>query len=724
MKKILALIVAVLLISTWSLGQENNKKIGHKEYSIVGYDLFNNMVNEYLPFDVQFILAGQVPKEVQEIEFFYISEGDLRESRHDTKADIRAKLELLIDYLERSKPNSVVQQTAESVNRPDQRSQLENISFYLENKQLTKADSILQAAKKNNEFNRNLIKGYENQIKSLQEDIKKIKSSSWQRGNELLRINSDTNVDSFYVYIEPLKSNTEYYFFIRKTYQIQDNALDASFLRIIKNHIANNTILEKPDTSDSSELDLDYFLKFNELTLTEGDKQLTEFFSEKIYDDLADHAILFFKKKYQFTKITQEEVKESLKVNININSFSEYSKKYEDQKLKMIKIKKYAETLYLKQSSDVLDALYKLEQTELINDVTNLEVLTAYNPGHDLYNIGREGFKEFRSFPDLEYISNPKSLDTLQANLSYTCQLVSSTKDKIKLAFKTEKIMRGFHPEEYEDFQKKKDELKDKPEALAKLKQEFKKTWQKEQQNLDKLLKGYDHYIEGLKNIKSELQNLQYLVIASQESWNVIATQIYTSIDHISNIQDAFNRNTTNDFMTRAEYYISADLGIAAMTFKDMNAQNFGVKTIQPYLGVNFNLFPINRQAHYSMLSKPIHGRTWCQNVFRGSSIVIGITQRDVGVDIFDSTSTHIKGLWNAPKIMLLTGYGLRLSDYIRLTVGTSWFRYRASYNPVSNEQWKLGTSFYFSLSLDWDVRSFVSNITGQLFKGVNGIGG
>ncbi len=152
---------------------------------------------------------------------------------------------------------------------------------------------------------------------------------------------------------------------------------------------------------------------------------------------------------------------------------------------------------------------------------------------------------------------------------------------------------------------------------------------------------------------------------------------------------------TSAEFVTRGEWYITADLGFACILLKP-TAQ------IRPYLGVNFNIFPINRQADYSLF-KSIKAKN-IKYFLRGISVVTGVSVMALGTtekytDLFGTTS-------------LLTGAGLRITDGLRLTLGSFW-SYRKPANVLTDNK-KLVSDFYASLSLDWDLRNWLKSFRKQ----------
>ncbi len=153
---------------------------------------------------------------------------------------------------------------------------------------------------------------------------------------------------------------------------------------------------------------------------------------------------------------------------------------------------------------------------------------------------------------------------------------------------------------------------------------------------------------------------------------------------------------TTADFVTRGEWYITADLGIA-WAFTSPHT------IIRPYVGANFNFFPINRQANYSFfksLFHPIKG-----NLLKSMSGVIGVT-----VVPFSSDEQY-EDLFN--NLSLITALGIRLTDGVRLSGGVMW-AYKKDANPLKTDK-TLATIPYMGLSLDLDLKKWVQNITGKI---------
>lgn len=116
----------------------------------------------------------------------------------------------------------------------------------------------------------------------------------------------------------------------------------------------------------------------------------------------------------------------------------------------------------------------------------------------------------------------------------------------------------------------------------------------------------------------------------------------------------ATNASTIAEFRTRGEYYITADLGVAISTFSTKFTDNIAF----PYLGVNFNLRPINRQV-------PVR---YYKNFFKRSSITFAITLDDFIPNVEHNENAIVKGVYGKLGFMGMLGY--RINDFIRISGG------------------------------------------------------
>ncbi|MEM8556403.1 MAG: hypothetical protein AAGG50_01045 [Bacteroidota bacterium] len=132
---------------------------------------------------------------------------------------------------------------------------------------------------------------------------------------------------------------------------------------------------------------------------------------------------------------------------------------------------------------------------------------------------------------------------------------------------------------------------------------------------------------------------------------------------------------TSGSFETRSENYISVDVGLTYLPE--------GEEAL-PYLGLNFYTKPVNKDA-------PLRG--W--DVRKRFAFMVGITATRL-------EGERIRGI--VYDRALLLGAGVRLTDFVRATVGVSVFE--SEDPPPFSTQSRVSWSPFVSLSLDWDATS------------------
>lgn len=177
------------------------------------------------------------------------------------------------------------------------------------------------------------------------------------------------------------------------------------------------------------------------------------------------------------------------------------------------------------------------------------------------------------------------------------------------------------------------------------------------------------------------------------------------TIDVKEKIKTGVSSHSIGNFKTRAEWYVSGDIGVASVFFGDGFIPEY---RLQPYFGVNFNLAPVNRQRHFNLF-KDI-GSGGGKRPLRNLSIILGLT-----IDGFNNIGedSKLQNLWGN-NLNLLTGLGIRLFDPVRINGGVIWIR-QENANPI------LSTSStevfpFLSVSYDIDVAQQLKNV-GRLFK-------
>lgn len=242
----------------------------------------------------------------------------------------------------------------------------------------------------------------------------------------------------------------------------------------------------------------------------------------------------------------------------------------------------------------------------------------------------------------------------------------------------------------------------------------------KQKATLDEFLKTYrveaDAEIGRWKQLlKQKVSHLQQAIAILEEcktihgeittEWKTRAGEMVETFDFGNFYQLAGLSGA--DYVSRADYYISADIGMAYLSFQH------GSSAVAPYLGANFNLFPINRESHYNLFTQK-HPRSFNKipRFINGISFMVGFTYIKLP---FESNRTSLfPSSGSLSDISMLTGFSLRTSDHSRITFGYSWTYYNPT--PGFTDTRQLSLNPFISLSIDYDVRSRLKGI-GSIFK-------
>lgn len=206
-----------------------------------------------------------------------------------------------------------------------------------------------------------------------------------------------------------------------------------------------------------------------------------------------------------------------------------------------------------------------------------------------------------------------------------------------------------------------------------------------------------------IKSLHSQLTSIQTSIVKLKNARVGLDSLANKFADHFIN-QISFNSrqslNSNASYQTRAEWYISGDVGLAYVAYNPS-----GVNQFIPYYGVNFNLFPINRQRKYHVFQKQYGCKGYwlsniVRNVGRNLSVVVGITVGSASAPGISDTFSNKS---------LLTGLSVRISDPVRLTAGAIWNNVQKNY-PLSTDK-TLTPYFYTSLSFDLDLKTYLGKL-------------
>lgn len=203
------------------------------------------------------------------------------------------------------------------------------------------------------------------------------------------------------------------------------------------------------------------------------------------------------------------------------------------------------------------------------------------------------------------------------------------------------------------------------------------------QMELTALLKCVDSEKAQFKLVSQSLKLMS-------DAGGKIETAYYDEFDIKKTVPINTSSSEILELVSAAKFRIVPDFGLVGV-LKGENG--FGFQDMVPYLGFNINFRSIDKNIPMHM----VRYKTW-RHYF---SFVAGITLRSVAIagkreDFFGNSS-------------FLTGLGLRLSNYIKLTGGTVWFK-GIDPNPLSANK-PVRVSPYAGISIDLELR--------ELFGGV-----
>lgn len=221
------------------------------------------------------------------------------------------------------------------------------------------------------------------------------------------------------------------------------------------------------------------------------------------------------------------------------------------------------------------------------------------------------------------------------------------------------------------------------------------------------------HLQDSLKTVNL-LSALEKDIKVAKVNLKVVAdarTAIITSIKDIKGLSK-FNvvkgSSVIATFDARTKLSISPDFGIVTTRIFDKKANPY---PFIPYLGFHVNFRPLNRDIpfhsyHHKLISY--------FSAFAGWSLV-NISNGPTMTNKADS----INGFFNSDKGTLMTGIGIRLGNFVRITTGgIYYFKFtEKSSNPLTYER-KLKAWPFLGLSLDIALKDLLNGIT-DVFSGV-----
>lgn len=193
--------------------------------------------------------------------------------------------------------------------------------------------------------------------------------------------------------------------------------------------------------------------------------------------------------------------------------------------------------------------------------------------------------------------------------------------------------------------------------------------------------------------VKSNMNNIALYYQSLNDASDTANTQSNSFVDIVvSNLSnDIIIDGTTisGDFDTSASYYISGDLGVAAIP---------QFSKVVPYFGTNIYFRPVNKNI---TLAGSEDDFFW-DGFGRRFSLMFGISISSVA-------KTNYRTDLFGGNFNLVTGAGFRITDYFRLNAGALWYQ-KLNENPLNSNS-NIQPAFFVSFSIDLDVKTALDNL-------------
>jgi len=189
---------------------------------------------------------------------------------------------------------------------------------------------------------------------------------------------------------------------------------------------------------------------------------------------------------------------------------------------------------------------------------------------------------------------------------------------------------------------------------------------------------------------KKTKDDFDKLTLTQQGKPSPLAAELTKSMVALERSTGVGSFSAEPDYAQRFPLYITADVGLALILFP-VDEKPRTRPDLVPYFGLNIYFIPVDKEERLREVVRP--GR----NFLRRFSVMAGISLIEPRIQ---KDALNIEGVLGQQ--VLLTGVGLRPTDYIRLGAGATHFTTR-SRNPLS-ERREYRAAPYVSISVDLDV--------------------
>jgi hypothetical protein len=192
----------------------------------------------------------------------------------------------------------------------------------------------------------------------------------------------------------------------------------------------------------------------------------------------------------------------------------------------------------------------------------------------------------------------------------------------------------------------------------------------------------------GMTALGARLAHLEMAAGAQAEITKRVQ-ELANSVTSIDFAKIALRSTTSLTYTARANTYFSLDAGLLGA---------YQVGRAVPYFGVNVYLRPVNKNAPLSLCKEDCFRRRF--------ALTFGVTASSI------KEEGRVDDLFSGHSILL--GAGVRLNDYLRLTVGALLLR---SYGSEPERKLHVNARPALSTSLDIDIVGTMGKVAGALFN-------
>ena len=210
---------------------------------------------------------------------------------------------------------------------------------------------------------------------------------------------------------------------------------------------------------------------------------------------------------------------------------------------------------------------------------------------------------------------------------------------------------------------------------------------------LDAIRDGAEDAADEIENALGDLERVGDVLGRRSVAIEAMSEQVLGEVEK----QVEFTGTTTAGWETRAKSYVSADVGIA---------WSEPIDSFFFYMGANIYFGPVNKKAPL----KWGDGGNFRKRVALLAAIPFNAFEDGTDQDVtLTARGVQLEGVLGSRPLLL--GGGVRLNDLVRVGGGAVLFRVKDP-DPLVDQK-RIDSSWFISVSVDWDVKGMFSTLGG-----------